>query len=121
MYYKFHKVNFRRGGSYIDSPDWIKNKIATINPKNEDDKHFQYATTVALNQEEIKRDPERISKTKSFVNKYNQKGVSHPSKIDYWKAFEKNNPTVALIFRILKKMKYAQPISQKLIRSVKNK
>ena len=24
MYYKCHKVNYRRGGSYIDSPDWIK-------------------------------------------------------------------------------------------------
>ena len=24
MYYKCHKVNFERGGSYIDSPDWIK-------------------------------------------------------------------------------------------------
>ena len=24
MYYKCHYVNFRRGGSYIDSPDWIK-------------------------------------------------------------------------------------------------
>ena len=23
MYYKCHKVNFKRGGSYIDSPDWI--------------------------------------------------------------------------------------------------
>ena len=26
MYYKCHKVNFRRGGSCIDSPDWIKKK-----------------------------------------------------------------------------------------------
>ena len=26
MYYKRHKVNFKRGGSYIDSPDWIKRK-----------------------------------------------------------------------------------------------
>ena len=25
FYYKFHKINFKRGGSYIDSPDWIKN------------------------------------------------------------------------------------------------
>ena len=25
------KENFKRGGSYIDSPDWIKNKRATIN------------------------------------------------------------------------------------------
>ena len=26
MYYKCHKVNFTRVGSYIDSPDWIKKK-----------------------------------------------------------------------------------------------
>ena len=35
LHYKCHKVNFKRGISYIDSPVWIKNK-ATINPKNED-------------------------------------------------------------------------------------
>ena len=26
MYYKCHKVNFRRSSSYIDFPDWIKKK-----------------------------------------------------------------------------------------------
>ena len=26
MHYKCHKINFRQGGSYIDSPDWIKKK-----------------------------------------------------------------------------------------------
>ena len=26
MYYKCHKANFKRGGSYIDSPDLIKKK-----------------------------------------------------------------------------------------------
>ena len=26
MYYKCHKINPNHGGSYIDSPDWIKNK-----------------------------------------------------------------------------------------------
>ena len=26
IYYICHKVSFRRGGSYIDSPDWIKKK-----------------------------------------------------------------------------------------------
>ena len=46
MYYKCHKVNFRRGDSYIDSPDWIKKKKATINPQNTDNTCFQYATTV---------------------------------------------------------------------------
>ena len=37
MYYKRYKINFKRGGSYVDSPDWIKKK-KTINPKNTDDK-----------------------------------------------------------------------------------
>ena len=40
---KCHKVNFRRCGSYINSSDWIKDKKATINPKNKDDKSFQDA------------------------------------------------------------------------------
>ena len=26
LYYKCHKINPNRGGSYIDSPDWIKSK-----------------------------------------------------------------------------------------------
>ena len=26
LYYKFHKINPNSGGSYIDSPDWIKNQ-----------------------------------------------------------------------------------------------
>ena len=39
-----------RSGSYIDSPDWIKSKKATINTINKkDNKCFQYAVTVALN------------------------------------------------------------------------
>ena len=36
MYYKCHKVNFKRGGSYIGSPDWVEKKKTTINPKNTD-------------------------------------------------------------------------------------
>ena len=33
FYYKCHKINFKRGRSYIGSPDWIKEKNTTINPK----------------------------------------------------------------------------------------
>ena len=32
LYYKYHKMNPNRGWSYINSPDWIKSKNATINP-----------------------------------------------------------------------------------------
>ena len=64
MYYECHKINPNCGGSYIDSPDWTKSKKATINPiKKKDNKCFQYAITVALNHEEIKKDPQRIQKS----------------------------------------------------------
>ena len=42
LYYKCHKTNSNRGGLYIDSHDWIKNK-------KDNNKCFQYAVTVALN------------------------------------------------------------------------
>ena len=32
LYYNLNKVSLNRGGSYIDSPKWVKNKMATINP-----------------------------------------------------------------------------------------
>ena len=54
LYYNLNKVSLSRGGSYIESPKWLKNKKATINPQNKkDDKCFQYALTVALNYEKI--------------------------------------------------------------------
>ena len=57
-----HKVNFKLGGSYIDFPDWIK-----INPINKkDNKCFQYVLTVALNHEEIGKNPEKITKINHF-------------------------------------------------------
>ena len=51
--YNLHKISLNRGGSYIDSPKWLKNKKATINPENNYDKSFQYAVTVAINYEQI--------------------------------------------------------------------
>ena len=52
FYYKLHKISINRSaGSYIISPDWIKNKKATINQKKKkkDDKCIQYAISDALN------------------------------------------------------------------------
>ena len=41
MYCQCPKVYFKCGGLYIDSPDWIKKKKATINQTNTVDKCFQ--------------------------------------------------------------------------------
>ena len=94
--YKFHKISLNRGGSYIDSPKWLKNKKATINSKNDDDKCFQYALTVALNYEQIKKDPQRISKIKSFIEQYDWRERDFPSHKKNWKKFELNNKSIAL-------------------------
>ena len=79
LYYHLQKTSLNRGGSYIDSPKWLKNKEVTINPKNDDDDCFKYALTVALNHEEIRRNPQRISKIKPFINTYNWKDIKFPS------------------------------------------
>ena len=59
------------------------------------DKYFQYAATVALPYKEIKWNPDRLQIIQPFINKHNSKATNYPSKIDDWKAFEKDNPTIA--------------------------
>ena len=34
LYNQLHKIILNQGESYIDSPKWLKNIKATINPKN---------------------------------------------------------------------------------------
>ena len=58
----FHKIDLRRGASFIDTPDWLKPKKATINPQNNDDVYcFMYAVTIALYNKELGKNPGRIS------------------------------------------------------------
>ena len=33
LYYHLQNTSLKRGGSCIDSPEWLKNEKATINPK----------------------------------------------------------------------------------------
>ena len=43
-----------------------------------------------------KKDRQRITKIKPFINKYNWEGINFPSEKDKWKKFEKKNVTIAL-------------------------
>ena len=97
LYYNLNKVSLSRCGSYIDSPKWLKNKKATINPQNKkDNRYFQYTVTVALNYQKIENNPERISKIKPFIDQYNGKDIDFPSHRKDWKKFESNNKSIAL-------------------------
>ena len=66
LYYYFQKINIRIAESYIMSPDWIVNKRATINPKNERvNKCLQWATISGLNYNKItEKDLKKILKLK---------------------------------------------------------
>ena len=49
LYDYFQRIDIRRGGSYIASPDWIASKKATINPKNEKDSEcFKWSSRIKL-------------------------------------------------------------------------
>ena len=94
--YHIHKTSLKRGKSYIKSPEWILNKRATINPKNKDNKCFQYSITVVLNHQNIENHPERISNIKPFVGQYNWESIEFPAGLKDRKKFERNNKTIAL-------------------------
>ena len=110
FYYSFNKTSIYRGGTYIDSPKWLKDKRLTINPKNNDDKRFQYAVTLALNLDNIDNHPERISKIKPFINQYNWKDIDFPPTNKDWRKLELNNDIALNILYIphnAKKMQLA--------------
>ena len=94
--YIFQKIDLKRSGSYIETPEWLKNKGATTNCQNDDDKCFQYAITIALNYDEIGNHHQRVNKVKPFIDQYNWKDINFPSHVDDWKKFELNSKSVAL-------------------------
>ena len=122
LYYKCHKVNFKRGESYIDSFDWIKSKKATTNPINKKrNKCFPYTVTVVLNHEQIKKDSQIITKVKLFIDKYNWEGINCSSKKDDWKKIEKNKLMIVLNVLYTKKERIFLLMFQSITQILKNK
>ena len=96
FYYDLNRVSIFKGGSYIESPKWLKDKKATVNQKNDDFKCFQYAITLALNFDKISNHPERVAKVKFFIDNYNWNNINFPSNKKDWNRFEVNNKNIAL-------------------------
>ena len=94
--YIFHKVDLKRSGSYIETPEWLKRKGATINCQNDDDKFFQYAITIAIHYDEIEKHDQSVNKVKPFTDQYNWKDINFPSHVGGRKKFELNNKSIAL-------------------------
>ena len=77
--YIFHKVDLKRLGSHIETPELLKNNGATINCQNDDDKCFQYAITIALNYDKTENHHQRVNNVKPFTDQYNWKDINFSS------------------------------------------
>ena len=87
-------VNEPKLASYTESPDCLKCKSTTINPKQIDDRCFRYDFALTQQHEEIKNHPEQISNIKSFIDLYNWDGMKHPTIINnnnYYTLLEKRS------------------------------
>ena len=93
LYYHLQKISSKRGRSYTNSPEWLKNKKSN---NNNDDNCLQYALTVALNHQSIEKSTQRISTIKPFIDQYNWKGIDFSLHSKDWKKFEQNNKIIAL-------------------------
>ena len=96
LFYDLNRITISKGGSYIESPKWLKDKKCIANQKNNDSKCFQYAATLALDFNKIDRNPQRISKMKPFIDNYNWNDINFPTAKKDWNKFELNNKDVAL-------------------------
>ena len=89
-YYYFAVQNL----SELNSLGWLGGKKEAIINNNNND--FQNALDDALNYQTIEKDPQRISKLKPYINKYNWEGINFPAASKEWQKFERNNDTSAL-------------------------
>ena len=92
--YIFDKIDLKRGGSYIETPEWIKKKKAIINIMNDNEKCFQYAILVGLCYDEMKNNQQRLTKVNKYVDKSDWSGINFPAGIPDGKGL---NETINLL------------------------
>ena len=55
LYYNLNKIRLSRGKSYIDSPEWLENKKATMNSKNNNYKCLNYWIKFSKHQKQSRK------------------------------------------------------------------
>ena len=70
--------------SELISLAWLQGKKPIINNNND----FQNALDDALNYQTTEKNPQRISKLKPYINKYNWEGIDFSAGSKEWQKFE---------------------------------
>jgi hypothetical protein len=86
---KFNPLN---GKSYMELPEWILNKQACINIKNDDDKCFLWSVLAYIHPVNSKKHPNRVSNYKDKESSFNMGDLKYPIKYTDIDKVEKLNP-----------------------------
>ena len=94
----FDRLDLRRGALFIDTPEWLKRKKATINPQNVNNVYcFMYAATIALYHIDLGNNSGRISKKLDIlVHGFNWYDIDFPASYKDYATFERLNSNAAL-------------------------
>ena len=79
--------------SELNSLGWLQGKKEAIT-NNHNNNDFKNALDDALNYQTIEKDPQRISKLKPYINKYNWEGIDYPAGSKEWQKCENNNEKI---------------------------
>ena len=94
----FHQLNLTRGSSYVPLPEWLDNKKAIKNPRNENQECFKWAVIAASRWEEIGKNPQRISNLKKFEKDFDWSGIKFTVPVKDIKGFKfKNRISINLL------------------------
>jgi hypothetical protein len=86
------------GSSYIELPEFIKNKKCCINIKNQDDKCFLYSVLAALYP--AKSHSDRVSNYTPYIDKLKVDGIEFPVSVDDVSKFEQMNKIGVNVFSL---------------------
>jgi hypothetical protein len=77
-----------RAGSYVPLDGYLTNKKCCTNIQNEDDKCLMYCVLYHINQQSIKKDAQRVSKYKPYLNQFDFSSIKFPASLHDVKKME---------------------------------
>ena len=96
-YLQVIKIKLKKVGTYIETPKWLSNKKAIINPYNIDDNLcFAWSIIISVHYDEINRDHNRISKLKKCIKNYDWNNIKFPTDKSDWGKSGKQNTNITL-------------------------
>jgi hypothetical protein len=100
IYIDIYKVKPLNGSSYIPLPEWVANKKAVINIKNDDNNCFIYSVLCGYLDICDKPHPERVNHYTNHLKLFKYEEKDMPMKIDKIMHFEKRNQLRINVFGI---------------------